>query len=152
MPASGPNLFHVSAIIDEKRLWDLLRHMEAVRAYDVEVRPVAPTAGLLAAPAGATAAANAPDALYATMIGNRKPRADEGASGKARRAIAEIVAVNPTATFTHSDVLAHGADAKAITNTVFILIRTKMLKRVEKGAYKATPRLLNGSHAHEVAE
>jgi len=54
MPANGSNLFHVSAIVDEKRLWALLRHMEAVEAYDVEVRPVAPAAE---APAAATAAA-----------------------------------------------------------------------------------------------
>jgi len=148
MPATNGNLFHVSGIFEEKRLWDILRFMETQKAYNIEVRPVAPPAGLLTGPTtGPVAAANDPDALVATMTGGRRPRADEGASGRARRAVAAVVAADPTATFTHKELVAHGADAKGATNTVFLLIRAKLLKRVSQGTYRATARLLAGPSA-----
>jgi len=147
MPATSGNLFHVCGIFEEKRLWEILRFMETQKAYNIEVRPVAPPAGLLAGPAQSVSAANDPDALYAAMTGGRTPRADEGATGKARRAIASIVAADPAATFAAGDVVAAGADPKAVTNATFALVKLKLLKRVSPGTFRPTARLL-ADHDH----
>src|SRR5262245_66232398 len=91
MPATSGNLFHVCGIFEEKRLWEILSFMETQKAYNIEVRPVAPPAGLLAGAAQTVSAADDPDALSAGMTRGAEPRADGGAPGKARGAVSAVV-------------------------------------------------------------
>jgi len=158
MPAASGNLFHVSGMIAEKQLWEVLRFMEMIKAYNVEVRPVAPPAGLISGPKDAkgepVAAANNPDAILAAMYAayKRAPSADS-VGKEVRTRIAQIIAADPAGVFKAADVVAAGMGRKDVQNVTFLLVKAKLLKRIESGTFKATPRLLNGGeHGQVVAQ
>lgn len=123
------NLFHVSGIFTQKALWEVLRFFETMQGYSVEVRPVAPPSGLLAAPEA-----------EATKLSALERTRENSAAGRAR---AEILAeLRAGKEVTAAELRQRGHDNGAIANAIFFLTKAKLAKRVKKGTYVAAKNLV----------
>jgi len=131
MPSSGltGNLFTVTATIEDKRLHEVLTFYKSLRAYNVEVHPVPPPAGLLTGPA-ATSEAN----------GKRK---GWGMAGEVRAAITAMAAAEPHGQIEVAEIRKQFPRVKgAVNNVLLALMKEKKMRRVGYGVYKPTAKLL----------
>ena len=138
---ASANLFHVSAIFSEKHLWAVLQFLKAQKAYNVEVIPVDPPSGLLAAPeveasrAHARENASEPDALAALIKGRRGK-----ASAIRQEIVKSLIESGEVRTDEYSKRKEFGAHD--LRNAVYFLVQRKLMKRIGYQHYKATPKLL----------
>jgi hypothetical protein len=110
-------LLHVSCIVHERGLWELLRAMELHKVGNVQVRPVMP---LLALPAPGNGKRKRTPAY-----GNVQPAVRAAMRLKEKRRVPELA----------KEI---GAKAQSTYSAIGILIKQGVVKRVSPGLYMRT--------------
>jgi len=140
-----PKLLRVTAIVSDKQIHDTLTYFAEQKAYNVEVHPVPPPAGLIAgpkeaSPAPALAPAHASDAeAVKAFIGVKRQR--DSASAQIREEIVKSLIESGEARTTDF-FKRKGTSRHAVSNAVFFLTQRKLMKKFGHQHYKATPKLL----------